>query len=138
VVVHGDYRSGNFLFDNDGDVRAILDWEMCHLGDPLEDLAWAFDPLWAAGDTQRPAQLVDRAAAIDLWKRSSGLQVDPAAFEWWQIFAHLKGLAIWISSSKEYATGGNSDPLFLVSGWLCTDRHNRILAQKLAAKAEEQ
>jgi aminoglycoside phosphotransferase (APT) family kinase protein len=133
-VVHGDYRSGNFLFDGDGKVRAILDWEMCHLGDPLEDLAWAFDPLWAAGDTQRPAQLVERVRAIELWEQSSGLHVTAAAFEWWQIFAHVKGLAIWISSSKEYSSGANTDPIFLVSGWLCTDRHNRILVEKLAAK----
>ena len=32
-VVHGDYRTGNFLFDAEGRIRAILDWEMCHLGD---------------------------------------------------------------------------------------------------------
>ena len=47
-VVHGDYRTGNFLFDSDGNIRAILDWEMAHLGDPLEDLGWALDPLWVA------------------------------------------------------------------------------------------
>lgn len=134
TVVHGDYRSGNFLFDGDGKIGAILDWEMCHLGDPLEDLGWAFDPLWANSETERPAQLIERARAIELWEKSSGLRVDPAAFEWWEIFAHVKGLAIWISSSKEYASGANSDPIFLVSGWLCTDRHNRILVRKLAAK----
>jgi aminoglycoside phosphotransferase (APT) family kinase protein len=135
-VVHGDFRSGNFLFDSSGAVRAVLDWEMCHLGDPLEDLAWAFDPLWANGDTRRPAQLIERERAIALWEERSGLRVDPTAFEWWQIFAHVKGLAIWISSSKEYAAGSNQDPIFLVSGWLCTERHNRILADKFAAKLE--
>ena len=36
-VVHGDYRAGNFLFDITGKIHAILDWEMMHLGDPLED-----------------------------------------------------------------------------------------------------
>ena len=130
-VVHGDYRSGNFLFDSAGKIQAILDWEMCHLGDPLEDLAWAVDPLWAAGDATRPAQLVSRARALELWESSSGLRLDAKAFAWWEIFAHVKGLAIWISSSKEYATGANSDPIFLVSGWLCTERHNRILLDKL-------
>ena len=44
-VVHGDYRSGNFLFRG-ATITGILDWEMCHLGDPLEDLAWSLDPLW--------------------------------------------------------------------------------------------
>ncbi|HEY1750280.1 MAG TPA: phosphotransferase family protein, partial [Caulobacteraceae bacterium] len=40
-VVHGDYRSGNFLHDGEGRMIAVLDWEMVHLGDPLEDLGWA-------------------------------------------------------------------------------------------------
>lgn len=136
AIVHGDYRSGNFLSDSSGQIRAILDWEMCHLGDPFEDLAWACDPLWSAGDAQRPAQLVERERAIELWESSSGLRLDPVAFEWWQIFAHVKGLAIWISSSKEYATGANRDPIFLISGWLCTDRHNRLLAERFTAKMD--
>jgi aminoglycoside phosphotransferase (APT) family kinase protein len=45
-VVHGDYRTGNFLFDTDGRIHAILDWEMAHLGDPLEDLAWGINRIW--------------------------------------------------------------------------------------------
>ena len=45
-LVHGDYRSGNFLYDQTGKIRGILDWEMAHIGDPLEDLAWSLDPLW--------------------------------------------------------------------------------------------
>ena len=47
ALVHGDYRSGNFLYTESGDIEGILDWEMAHIGDPLEDLAWSFDPLWA-------------------------------------------------------------------------------------------
>ena len=39
-VVHGDYRTGNFLYDAAGEIHGILDWEMAHLGDPLEDLGW--------------------------------------------------------------------------------------------------
>ena len=39
-LVHGDYRSGYFLYDQTGTIRGILDWEMAHFGDPLVDLAW--------------------------------------------------------------------------------------------------
>ncbi len=45
VIVHGDMRAGNFLFDEKGEIRAVLDWEMMHLGDPLEDLAWSMNRL---------------------------------------------------------------------------------------------
>ena len=37
-VVHGDYRMDNVVLADDGSVRAILDWEICTLGDPLADL----------------------------------------------------------------------------------------------------
>ena len=132
-VVHGDYRTGNFLFDTDGEIRAILDWEMAHLGDPLEDLAWALDPLWAHGDPSHPAGLVPRADAIALWEKSSGLKADLRALAWWEIFASLKGLAIWISAAREYADGRNVDPVNAFSGWYCLAFHNDVLAQRLGA-----
>ncbi len=136
AIVHGDYRSGNFLFDDAGRVQSILDWEMCHLGDPLEDLGWALDPLWAADDPTRPAQLIERERGLALWEAASGLRIDPRALLWWEVFAHVKGLAIWISGSREYASGRNQDPVLLISGWLCTARHDQIVAERLARLLE--
>ncbi len=133
AVVHGDYRSGNFLYDTDGDIRAILDWEMAHLGDPLEDLGWALDPLWAHHDPSHPAGTLARADAIALWEEVSGLKADPKALLWWEIFASLKGLAIWISAAHEYATRRNDDPVNAFSGWYCLAFHNRVLAERLGA-----
>lgn len=131
AIVHGDYRSGNFLTDADGTIQAILDWEMCHLGDPHEDIGWACDPLWSAMDGDRPGQMIRKERALALWEAASGVPIDPVALRWWEIFAHVKGLAIWISSSKEYESGRNRDPVLLISSWLCTDRHNRILAARM-------
>lgn len=133
--VHGDYRTGNFLFDGDGNIRAILDWEMAHLGDPLEDLGWALDPLWSHGDPTHPAGLLPRADALRIWQETSGLQIDPAALRWWEIFASLKGLAIWISAAREYAEGRNTEPVNAFSGWYCTAFHNKILADRLSEAA---
>ncbi|MCA6304712.1 MAG: phosphotransferase family protein, partial [Phenylobacterium sp.] len=45
-VVHGDFRTGNFLYDRQGGIHGVLDWEMAHLGDPLEDLGWSLNPVW--------------------------------------------------------------------------------------------
>ena len=130
-VVHGDYRTGNFLVDTKGDIRAILDWEMAHLGDPLEDLAWALDPLWSHGDPSHPAGTVARDRAIAIWEESSGLCADPHALAWWEIFASLKGLAIWISAAREYAEGRNTEPVNAFSGWYCLAFHNKVLADRL-------
>lgn len=132
-VVHGDYRRGNFLFDGSGRIRAILDWEMCHLGDPLEDVGWAIDPIWAEDDPGHPGGMIARDQALALWREASGEAIDPAALAWWELFAHVKGMAIWISSGQEYVAGSNQDPVLAFSSWICTDRHDRIIARKLRA-----
>ncbi|HEY7979390.1 MAG TPA: phosphotransferase family protein [Rhizomicrobium sp.] len=132
-IVHGDYRSGNFLYDAEGSIRAILDWEMAHIGDPLEDLGWAIDPLWSHFDPARPGGLVSRENAILFWEQASGLKADPRALFWWEIFASLKGAAIWISAAREYGDGRNADPVNLFSGWYCLSFHNKVLADRLSA-----
>jgi len=131
-IVHGDYRTGNFLFDEHGTIRAILDWEMCHLGDPLEDLAWALDPLWSWPDREHPGRLVPREQALAIWSRASGVTIDRRALAWWEIFASLKGLAIWISSGREFADGRNLDLIMVLASWFPTDVHDRVLAERLA------
>lgn len=136
-VIHGDYRIGNFMSDEQGNFTAVLDWEMCHLGDPLEDLAWALDPIWAATDPNVPASLIARDEGIAIWEKTSGLRADPAALAWWELFSNVKGLGIWISSSHEYATGDNKDPILAFSGLFCTAKHNEIVAAKLLKSFEE-
>jgi aminoglycoside phosphotransferase (APT) family kinase protein len=136
AVVHGDYRTGNFLYDGDGVMRAILDWEMSHVGDPLEDLGWAIDPLWSGGDVAHPGGMIARAEAIATWEKSSGLKADPKALLWWEIFASFKGAAIWISAAREYAEGRNVDPINAFSGWYCLAFHNKVLADRLGAMVQ--
>ena len=134
TVVHGDYRTGNFLFDENGTIRAILDWEMCHLGDPLEDLAWALDPLWSWPDRERPGRLVPREQALAIWLRASGITIDRRALAWWEVFASVKGLAIWISSGREFADGRNLDLIMVLASWFPTDVHDRVLVERLIPK----
>jgi aminoglycoside phosphotransferase (APT) family kinase protein len=133
-VVHGDYRTGNFLFDAQGRIRAILDWEMCHLGDALEDLAWALDPLWSWPDRGRPGKLIPRERALAIWQQASGIEIDPHALGWWEVFASVKGLAIWISSGREYADGRNRDLIMVVASWFTSDVHDRVLVERLAPR----
>lgn len=134
-VVHGDYRTGNFLFDAAGTIRAVLDWEMAHLGDPLEDLAWALDPLWSS-DREHPGGMLKRDEAIALWEKASGLKADPKGLEWWSMFASFKGAAIWISSAKEFQAATNTDPVMAFSGLYCLPFHNKRLADMLLQARE--
>ncbi len=131
AIVHGDYRSGNFLVDDGGDIRAIVDWEMVHLGDPLEDLAWVADPLWGHGEIDVPAATLPLAETVAIWERASGLRCDPAAYRWWRVFAQLTGLAIWISSQKEIASGRSMDPVIAFSALYPYRFHSLTLARTL-------
>ncbi len=135
VLVHGDYRSGNFLYDAAGTIRGVLDWEMAHIGDPLEDLAWSLDPLWGWPEQTLAGGLLPRGRAIELWEIASGLTCDRTAFRWWQIFASLKALAIWISSTEDFANGTTKEPILAMAGWVMTDRQNRILLDRLAPQS---
>ena len=134
-LVHGDFRTGNYLFDSQGAIKAVLDWEMAHIGDPLEDLAWSLDPLWSWPEQIMAGGLLSRERAIEIWETASGFEVDRQTFRWWQVFASLKALAIWISSTEDFHNGASKEPILAVAGWLMSDRENRILVDRLHPKS---
>ena len=124
-VVHGDYRTGNFLYDRDGGIHGILDWEMAHLGDPLEDLAWGFSPLFDFQGSGLAGGLLEREAALRIWQESSGLDVDRDALQWWEVFTAVKGQAIWLSSGREFLEGKNPDPILAIASLSMVDKQDR-------------
>jgi aminoglycoside phosphotransferase (APT) family kinase protein len=130
-VVHGDYRTGNFLYDADGHIRGILDWEMAHLGDPLEDLAWSINRIWCWARDGRVGGLTSKEDAIRIWEESSGLRADPEALHWWELFSSVKGLAIWISGGREYQTGSNKDPVLAFSSIWLTNAQSRAALETM-------
>ena len=136
-IVHGDYRSGNLMHDGAGRMLAMFDWEMAHLGDSLEDLGWALDPIWEHFEPGRACGMVPRETAIAAWERASGMTVDPQAMRWWSLFNSVKGRAIWTSASKEFVEGGRTDPVLGVSGWYTATRQDTIIAAQLEAFSVE-
>jgi aminoglycoside phosphotransferase (APT) family kinase protein len=131
TIVHGDFRSGNFLVDDANRLIAVLDWEMAHIGDPMEDLAWVMDPLWGHGMEGVVAGTCTRAAAITAWESASGRSFDTASWNWWRLFSGFQGLAIWITSSFEVAHGRTADPSMIFAGILPYRFHNRMVAHLL-------
>ena len=123
-LVHGDYRTGNFLYDDAGGIHGILDWEMAHLGDPLEDLGWSLNPVWSFG-TGIAGGLLPRDEAIAIWERASGLKADPAALHWWELFNCVKGQAIWVSSARAWLDGGNREPIMVYPPWALQNAQDR-------------
>lgn len=129
-LVHGDYRNGNFL-SKEGTLVGILDWEMAHIGDPLEDLAWAMSPIWCWKDRDRPSYLIKRKQALDVWQKKTQIKIEVESLAWWELFACVKGLAIWISAGHEFITGSNTDPINLFSAWIPGDIHMEIILETL-------
>lgn len=128
-VVHGDYRTGNFLFDEAGAIHGVLDWEMSHLGDPLEDLGWSLQPIWTFGRPGKAGGLCDPAQAIAIWERASGLKADPAALHWWILFNCVKGQGIWIGSAAAFNRGGNRAPIMIYPAWWLINAQDRAMLQ---------
>ena len=127
AVVHGDYRTGNFLFDEAGDIHGVLDWEMAHLGDPLEDLGWSLQPVWCFGREGMAGGLVPPEQAIAAWERASGLKADPAALHWWTLFNCVKGQGIWVGSAKAFISGGNRSPIMVYPAWWLINAQDRAM-----------
>jgi aminoglycoside phosphotransferase (APT) family kinase protein len=89
-LVHGDFRNGNFVVGPDG-LRAVLDWEMTHLGDPVEDLGWLCVKSWRFGMTDRRAGgFGDVETLLDSYVAAGGAPVDPDRLRWWETFGTLK------------------------------------------------
>jgi aminoglycoside phosphotransferase (APT) family kinase protein len=105
TVVHGDYRMGNVIVDETG-LRAVLDWELAHLGDPIEDLGWFCVRAWRFGNDHRPAGgLCDRERFVKAYERARGTTVDPAAVRWWEVFGNLKWAVICIRQAETHRRG---------------------------------
>ncbi|WP_257890518.1 phosphotransferase family protein [Rhodococcus sp. USK10] len=136
ALVHGDYRLGNLLYDNDGHLRAVLDWEMAHLGDPLEDLAWTIDVRQDADHPVLAWGVADPAQAVELWQASSGLEVDTDSLRWWQVFVAFKALTIWTMSGHNFATQPQKRLIDGRMGWVLVERQQRILVDLLSPHSE--
>ena len=89
-LVHGDFRNGNLVIGEEG-VRAVLDWELAHLGDPVEDLGWICVNSWRFGEIDHPVGgFGSREDLLAGYREAGGCQADPERVRWWETFGSLK------------------------------------------------
>jgi aminoglycoside phosphotransferase (APT) family kinase protein len=111
ALLHGDYRLGNWLVERRGAesrLTGVLDWEMVHLGDPIEDVAWCISHLWR-GQTPRAACLAAPDALVALYADASGQSVDGAALRWYEVLAVVKMAAIMQTGIRAFRDGRTPD-----------------------------
>lgn len=89
VLLHGDFRMGNIMAVANG-LAAVLDWELAHLGDRHQDLAFGCINSWRFGHIDRPAFGVGQLEEYWVgYARESGVTVDPERFHWWLVYSTL-------------------------------------------------
>jgi aminoglycoside phosphotransferase (APT) family kinase protein len=104
-VVHGDFRNGNFIVGPEG-LRAVLDWELAHEGDPLEDLGWLCVRAWRFGVDHLPAGgFGTYDDLVEAYERASGNAVDRDALHWWETLGTLKWGVMCILQASLHLSG---------------------------------
>ena len=105
TLVHADFRMGNVMFGAKG-ITAVLDWELAHIGDPLQDLGWLCVNAWRFGRPDRPvAGVGTREQLLDAYARHSGVEVDPADLRWWELFGNLRWGVICVMQAHVHLSG---------------------------------
>jgi aminoglycoside phosphotransferase (APT) family kinase protein len=104
AIVHGDFRHGNLIIGPDG-VRAVLDWEIVHRGDPMEDLGWLCVKAWRFGQDLPVGGFGTYEQLIDGYENGGGAPVDRAALHWWEVLGTLKWGVMCIMQASRHLTG---------------------------------
>jgi aminoglycoside phosphotransferase (APT) family kinase protein len=89
TLVHGDFRHGNLVIGPEG-VRAVLDWELAHLGDPLEDLGWICVNSWRFGEIDKPVGGLGSREELFAGYEAAGRHVDPDRVKFWEVMGTLR------------------------------------------------
>ncbi|MFZ5653751.1 MAG: phosphotransferase family protein [Pseudomonadota bacterium] len=108
VLVHGDYRSGNFMYDDRLRINAIFDWELAYLGDYHDDLAWASLPMFGCPDEQGTllaSSLLPVEEFLEQYERVSGNPVDRERLRYYQVLSYYKISVIAVATSMRIAHG---------------------------------
>lgn len=112
-LVHGDFRLGNLLIKSDG-LSAVLDWELAHLGDAVEDLGWLCVRAWRFGAEQPVGGLGTREQLLDGYEQVTGSRPSAAELHWWEIYGTLKWLVLSRFQAERHL-GGNEHSIELAA-----------------------
>lgn len=104
TLVHGDFRHGNFIIGADG-VRAVLDWELAHLGDPMEDLGWVCVNSWRFGQIDKPVGGFGSREDLFAGYEATGRKVDRKRAMFWEVMGTLRWGVMCCGMMQRFRTG---------------------------------
>ncbi len=105
TFVHGDFRIGNLLVDENG-LTAVIDWEFAHVGDPDEELGYLCMRDWRFGNGRyRAAGLTNRETFLTAYESASGRSVDRHSVDWWELVGNIRWGVICMSQAQRHLSG---------------------------------
>lgn len=104
VPVHGDFRLGNLLVGAEG-LQAVLDWELAHLGDPHEDVAWPLVRAWRFDHLRGPGAFPTARAWVESVTEASHQRVDLEVLRWWVAASTFKWGVICLTQWQRHRDG---------------------------------
>ncbi|MEW5808834.1 MAG: phosphotransferase family protein [Actinomycetota bacterium] len=105
-LVHGDFRMGNLIVDDDG-LAAVLDWELTHIGERYEDLAWFCIRAWrfGAAESLGAGGLGGVETFLRAYEDAAAVEVNRSAFRWWLTVATLRWGVICRHQAERHLSG---------------------------------
>ena len=113
TLVHGDFRPGNLLFDEEG-LCAVLDWELAQFGDPRMDLAWMCLRSWRGGAPGKDEGLLEagglatRRDWLDAYAKSGGISIAGEDWHFWDVFAHARWAVVTVMEAGGFLEGNSN------------------------------
>lgn len=109
VLVHRDYRTGNYMVDKGG-LTGILDWEFAGWGDPVSDIGWFCAKCWRFGANDREAGGIgERDDFYQAYETESGRVIDREAVTYWEVMAHVRWAIIAVQQGDRFVLEGEEN-----------------------------
>jgi aminoglycoside phosphotransferase (APT) family kinase protein len=105
VLVHGDFRNGNLMVDPTQGLRAALDWEICHIGEPGEDFGWLCANSWRFGVRGKTVGgFGSREQLLEGYAAAGGTGMSLRRLHYWEIFGSMKWAVLCRTMYEIFAT----------------------------------
>jgi len=140
VLVHGDLRLGNLIVGPDG-LRAVIDWEMVHVGNPAEDLGWLCVKAWRFGVEAPVAGLGTREELLAAYRAAGGADISLEELRWWETLGTLRWGVICMTQAQAHLSGAQrSVELAAIGRRVCEQEWDLLLllAPEAASRAARQ
>ena len=107
VLVHGDFRLGNLMVSEQG-LASVLDWELAHIGDPREDIAWLCVNSWRFGHSdKRVGGFGDLPDLLEAYAAAGGPEMAPRDIDWWEMLGSLKWGIMCMTMYEAFRSGAD-------------------------------